>query len=349
MTALTKPTAAWLRDLDPPLAMPEDFGRPVEVVEGIFWARLALPMRLNHVNVWLLADDDGWTVIDCGLQSPDFVAFWEGIARDWLGGKPVKRLFATHGHLDHIGLSGWFVDRFGADFAVTKTEFEAARRRSAFDDDDEVVAFFRRHGMAGDVARETLATRNDLKELFGAMPRTASIVADGDRLVIGARTWLVRTFGGHAAEHAMAYCAEAGVLIAGDQILPQITPAIAVFPDQQGGDPLKDYLESLDWLETLPGDTLVLPSHGLPFRGLRDRVAYMRAHHMARLDEFESHMGREKTAYELAGLVFAHAMSGGHAWIAVGETLAHLHYLVTAGRARRSVDPSGVERYAVVP
>lgn len=337
-----------IAEIDPPARMPEDFGDPVQVADGIFWARLTLPMRLNHVNVWLLADDDGWTVVDCGLESPQFLAFWEKLEQGWLGGKPVKRLFATHGHLDHVGVSGWFVDHFGSDFSITQTEFDTARHRRTFDDDDETIAFFIRHGMTDDVARAVTETRNEIRELFGPLPETASIMKDGDEFIINGRTWLVRTFGGHAAEHAMAYCAQAGLLIAGDQILPQITPAIAIYPDQDSGDPLGEYMESLEWLDTLPADTLVLPSHGIPFRTLHERVAYIRAHHVARLVDFEGHMATEKTAYELAGLVFPYAMDGFHSWVAVGETIAHLHRLIETGRGRMRLDSAGVEWFSAI-
>ena len=40
----------------------------VEVMPGVLWARLKLPFRLNHVNIYLLADGDGWAMVDSGFR-----------------------------------------------------------------------------------------------------------------------------------------------------------------------------------------------------------------------------------------------------------------------------------------
>ena len=78
------------------------------------------------------------------------------------------------------------------------------------------------------------------------------------------------------------------ILIAGDQILSHITPSVIVPAAQPDANPMKEYLDSLMRLETLPPDTLVLPSHGLPFRALHTRLAQMREHHQVRLDDVAS-------------------------------------------------------------
>src|SRR5690606_39804927 len=88
-----------------PFEEPPARGEAMEVAPGVLWARMPLPVRLNHVNVWILADDDGWTVVDCGLDSPETRAAWDKLISGPLRGKPVRRLVATHGHVDHVGRS----------------------------------------------------------------------------------------------------------------------------------------------------------------------------------------------------------------------------------------------------
>ena len=41
----------------------------VKIAESVFWLRLPLPMKLDHVNIYILDDGDGWTLIDTGMKS----------------------------------------------------------------------------------------------------------------------------------------------------------------------------------------------------------------------------------------------------------------------------------------
>ena len=48
----------------------------VEVMPGVLWVRLKLPFRLNHVNIYLLADGDGWAMVDSGFGNEESIAAW---------------------------------------------------------------------------------------------------------------------------------------------------------------------------------------------------------------------------------------------------------------------------------
>ena len=135
-------------------------------------------------------------------------------------------------------------------------------------------------------------------------PREFQRIADGDVVTMGKRDWRVITAGGHSPEHASFYCEADKILIAGDQILSHITPSVIVPSAQPDANPMKDYLDSLARFEALPAETLVLPSHGLPFRGLHLRIAQLREHHQARLQDMA-----ELTAESLAP-VSARAAAG---------------------------------------
>ena len=91
-----------------PFEAPPAEGEAVEVAPGILWMRLPLPMVLNHVNVYALEDTDGWTLIDTGFDSRRSRAIWARLMAGPLGGRPIRRVIATHHHPDHIGLAGWF-------------------------------------------------------------------------------------------------------------------------------------------------------------------------------------------------------------------------------------------------
>ena len=108
---------------------------------------------------------------------------------------------------------------------------------------------------------------------------------------------------------------------------------------------MKEYLDSLTRLEALPPDTLVLPSHGLPFRGLHTRLAQLREHHLARLDDVASGITGKTNAFAIAQEVFPRVLYANPRQ-AFGEALAHLNMLASMGRLTREVDASGAISFA---
>src|SRR2546427_1073982 len=111
---------------------------------------------------------------------------------------------------------------------------------------------------------------------------------------IGGRLWSVVMGYGHAPEHAALYCEELGVLISGDMVLPRISTNVSVWANEPEGNPLALFLESLSRYAGLPATTLTLPSHGLPFGGLRERIAQLKEHHRLRLAELHEACGRSE-------------------------------------------------------
>ncbi|HTH16622.1 MAG TPA: MBL fold metallo-hydrolase, partial [Magnetospirillum sp.] len=155
------------------------------------------------------------------------------------------------------------------------------------------------------------------------------------------RTWQVLVGRGHAPEHACLYCSEIGVLISGDQILPRISPIVGVWPQQPDDDPLSEFLASLDRLKLLPADTLVLPSHGLPFKGLHARADDLKRHHDERLGLLRRADG-PATVLELSRVLFKRELDAQQMGFAAGETLSHANHLVALGEWRRELRADGV-------
>ncbi|MCP8938754.1 MBL fold metallo-hydrolase [Alsobacter sp. SYSU M60028] len=300
---------------------------------GVLWSRIPLPLRLNHVNVWALEDEAGWTVIDAGPDTMAAREIWETLFAGPLRGKPITRLIATHGHLDHVGLAGWFVQRQDACFTATLTEWQGARLRRLGEDDaaGQMDRFLIRHGCDPQSLQGFASHRATTMKLLGEQPPELVRIREGDEVRIGGRVWRVIVAGGHADEHASFYCEADRILIAGDQVLPRITPVIGVFPSQPLADPLSDYLASLTRFEDLPPDCLVLPSHGEPFFGLRTRIAALREHHEERLARILELVAEPATCWTVAASVFARAVSEGQGRLALAESLAHLHRLARLG------------------
>jgi len=333
-------------------------GRTREVAPGVRWIRMPLPFALDHINLWLLRDEidgrAGWTIVDCGIARDEVKALWEQIFEQELEGLPVLRVVVTHMHPDHVGLSGWLCDRWQAPLTMTATDYAIARLWSqgpgagAGAGGDAAVAHFARHGLTDPAAQEQIRARATYYPgLVPAVPPRFVRMMHGDALRIGGRDWRVIVGYGHAPEHASLYCAEAGVLISGDMVLPRISTNISVFDYEPEGNPLPLYLSSLERYAGLPGDVLVLPSHGRPFRGLHERIAQQQAHHAERLDEVLQACGEPRSTSDIVPLMFKRKLDLHQLTFAMGEALAHLHALYFEGRLKRRMDGDGVIRFVV--
>ena len=326
--------------MNAPLAYPHQTapapGIAVPVAPGVEWLCMPLPFALDHINLWLLADGEGHTAVDTGFALEPVKDAW----RTALAGRRLTRTIVTHCHPDHLGLAAWLEQETGAGLWISQGDYLAAHmmvEQIAGYRIESMVEFFRRHGL--DPARiDGLIQRgNGYKRGVPALPATYRRLFDGQRLDIGGREWRAIVGHGHAPEHMSLYCAELGVLISGDMLLPRISTNISAFPAGREHDPLGMFLESLASFITLPEDTLVLPSHGRPFRGIQTRIAELRKHHEDRCaDLLAACAGQPRCAGEVLDLLFGRPIDDPHqAWFATGEAIAHLNYLEHRGRLRR--------------
>jgi glyoxylase-like metal-dependent hydrolase (beta-lactamase superfamily II) len=338
------PSAAALAYEDPGLRG----GEPCEIVAGLYGLRLALPFALDHVNIWLCAERDGWTVVDAGLADEPTRDRWRDLRRGLLADRPIRRVLATHYHPDHMGLAGWLCAETGAELWTSRTEWLLARLY-AQDVSDEFVAagrrFDRRAGLEAALIEERAARGNLYRRRV--VPPTGSFrrVQDGDRLRLDGADWDVIVGRGHAPEMICLFGAEQNVLIAGDQVLPRISPNVSVWPSEPAANPLAEFLSSLARFRELPEDCLVLPSHGPPFRGLRARIDQLVAHHEERLAATLEACATPATVAEVMPRLFDRALDGHQLQFALGESLAHLNCLVERGKISRQLNADGCLRY----
>jgi glyoxylase-like metal-dependent hydrolase (beta-lactamase superfamily II) len=320
-------------------------GEPCELSPGLFGARFALPFALDHVNIWLIADD-GWTLIDAGLADQPSRERWQDLAA-FMAGRPVTRVLATHFHPDHMGLAGWWCERSGAELWASRTEWLQGRALALDVSEDFVAAGRRFDHRAGLEAQqvEERAARGNLYRLRATSPPAAyRRLAEGDRPTIGG-AWQVIIGRGHAPEMVCLFSAERNLLIAADQVLPRISPIVGVWPGEPEANPLAEFLASLATLRQLPDDCLVLPSHGRPFRGLHARIDQLVAHHRERLAATLEACLRPATAVEIMPHLFDRELDRHQLGFAIAETVAHLNYLLAEGRIERRLDADGRLRY----
>ncbi|HEV2551192.1 MAG TPA: MBL fold metallo-hydrolase [Stellaceae bacterium] len=318
-----------------------------EIAPGVRWLRMPLPFALDHINLWLIADGAGWAIVDSGIHSAETKALWEQIFATGLDGKPVTRLICTHYHPDHVGLAGWLTERLGIELWMTDTEWRFGHERSHAIADGihpSVAEMYRQAGLA-EQTRATLgiARGSHYRSRVLPLPDRHRTLSDGMDLLLGGRTWRVVVGRGHAPEHACLFSPELDLFIAGDQVLPKISPNVSLWPADLDPDPLGSFLLSLKRLrQAVPPTSFVLPSHNLPFYGLHTRLDQLAALHAARLDQVVSACAEPHTVADLVPTLFTRALDRHQLGFAIGETLSHLVRAATAGRLRRHERADGV-------
>ena len=323
----------------PDIRIPEA-GKTEEILPGIRWVRMPLPMALDHVNLWLLADGDRWAAVDTGIATEDQKALWRQVLAD----HPLSHLVVTHLHPDHVGLASWLQEQTGAPLWMTLGEYSTAHlflSQLECWSFAEVEALYARHGLNKEMLAALAARSGGYRKGVPALPPSYRRMIDGDRFTIGQHEWRVITGHGHSPEHAALYCDELHVLVSGDMMLPRISTNVSVLPSCPDDDTLGRFLDSISRFEELPEDTLVLPAHGRPFRGLHLRIAQLKAHHAERCEVLTDACATPQTAADLVPVLFDRPINDAHQiFFALGEAIAHLNHLLRAGRIRRLEEDS---------
>ncbi len=318
------------------------------VAPDIIQVEIPLPFPLKIVNCYLVRGPDGWALIDTGINWPPAQAAWHAALERWsLRPTDVCAIYVTHYHPDHVGLAGWWQQRSGAQVFMTPTEARLVYEvwTDGARTGRELRALFQAHGMPEALATAVAQRANQTQHMTQPLPECTALEAypiAGDEestrsdvpLPIAGRPFLPLILPGHADEHLCLYESSTNVLIAADHVLPRISPNISMLPHTRP-DPLGRYLRSFAVLEALEMRT-VLPGHGPAFADLGQRLQQLREHHDRRLRQILQATGAGATAYAIATRIFPIADFSPHqVQFAMGETLAHLEYLVAKGQAER--------------
>ena len=321
-------------------------GQIMSVAPGVGWVRLAMWGPLKHVNCWLLEDGDGHALVDTGFNRDDSRAAWKTLAAGPLAAGKVTQVIGTHMHPDHIGLAGWMCRFHDAPLLMTRGEYMTAQYVIADAQDavpEEITAFRVGCGWSAEqVAHAAERGWSGFRRIVTPLPRSYTRLKDGDVLAIGGREWRVIVGSGHSPEHACLLDAANGIFVAGDQVLPRISPNVSLGVTEPDADPLGEWFDSIAKLKAeVPADVLTLPGHGDPFTGLHARLDAMDREHRERLDELAVFLAEPRRVVDCFGRLFRRAIGDDMLGMATGEALAHLKRLEVEGRALRE-DRDGV-------
>jgi glyoxylase-like metal-dependent hydrolase (beta-lactamase superfamily II) len=324
-------------------------GEACEIAPGVLWLRLPLPFLLNHINVWLLRDGDGWALVDTGLFTNTTREVWKHVFDTHLAGLPLTRILVTHLHPDHVGCAGWLTRKFEVDLWMSRDEYLLARVLVADTGKPappEGTRFYRAAGFGRDSLDRYVEHFGAFGRVVSPMPESYRQLREGMKLTIGDRVWEVIVGRGHSPEHACLHCRELGLLISGDQILPTISSNVSVWPTEPAANPLAHWFESLHRLrETLPEEVLVLPAHGKPFRGALPRLGQLIDEHERGLEKLRRLCREPRRAVDVFPALFKARIDERNLIMATGEAVSHLNYLLERGEMTREQDEAGVNWY----
>jgi glyoxylase-like metal-dependent hydrolase (beta-lactamase superfamily II) len=301
----------------------------VQVADGATRITFPMPMGPGHVHGYLLAGDEGDLLVDTGLGLPGLVEQWSRLLPEL--DRPVSAIVITHFHPDHVGGAADVAEATGARVHQGALDYEQCEKVWGTDDwPPRIAAWFERHGAPPEATQQLLEAGSAYRPFirFASDPH---LLREGDELA----GWRVADFPGHADGHICLL--KDGLMIAGDHLLPRITPAVGLYPESRP-DPLGDYVASLERVVDL-APSLALPGHGEPLTDPAGRALEILHHHRVRLEETEAALRREPaTGYELSYALFPDDHAPGQRRFAVAETLSHLERLVFDGRAARRND-----------
>ncbi len=346
-----------------PKAMPEleyplgkgwapPLGEPFEVHPGVFWLGMPIPIPLKRINLWLLKDGDGWTLVDTGMHQDVCKDTWQKVFARFCSPESIKRIIITHFHPDHLGLAEWLRSQANCPVLISHGEYNAyhnIRTRQPEEFARSVDGFTQLIG-ADDELKAIYTDAGTPMQNAMLKPEHCDLIDESFKITIGDIRWQAVAGNGHSPEHICLYAPEQNLLISGDQALPRISSNISLYIENANQDPLADWLQSCEHLcDQLPEDVLVLPAHQEPFIGLHTRMRQLIDEHLSELDRLQKSInasGSEpKTGVEISHILFPRELEPYVRMMAVGETLAHLRYLANRKRINALTDAEGTLRF----
>ncbi len=314
------------------------------ITDDIIQIDIPLPFALKLVNCYLVRGSDGWALIDTGIGWPPARDAWQAALQQHdLRPRDIAAIVVTHHHPDHVGLAGWWQQQSDAPVWMTAREAETTQR--VWHDGESagraLAAHFVRHGLPSAWAATVVGAIAATQRMIAPLPERIMPLriesGESRQIEVAGRRFEAIALPGHSDAQLCLYESFTRTLFSADHVLPRISPNIGVWPGADP-DPLRRYLDSFGLLESLDV-TLALPGHGPAFTNLSERLKALRNHHAKRLDQMEAVLRATDgaTAYDVACRVFPDTQTTpAQIQFTLGETIAHLDYLVSDGRAARS-------------
>lgn len=321
--------------LDYVLKTPPEIGVPAPVASGIWILRLLYEGTMDHVNAYILHDDEGLVLIDTGPRTGSCLdAINHALTHPAFSGRKVQRVLATHFHPDHIGLVGELCDH-GAKLITSRTCWLAANLLQTTDLQSPRQAHIDFMVRAGFHGHELEAFRRRIPSSYpqqvAPLPQTYQSIDDGTHLTIGDRNWQVRFLQGHCPDQITLW-SDDGIAVVADQILPNVSPSLAVHYSDPLADHVSEWLASCRRLATIAdSQTLCLPGHGVPFRGAPLRCRQLIESCVSVLDRLLKALSKPLTVLDCLKVIYRRQLHPSERMILIGVVVAYLNHLQRRG------------------
>lgn len=307
---------------------------------GIQIIKIPLPFRLNHVNCFLAEGEDGFTILDTGLNNQDSREAWH----HFLQGKEVKNILISHYHPDHLGYAGTLQRETGAKVWMSEVDKNSGEQLVEEGFVQTIKQNFNKLGVPTAEGNELITYNKNFIRYIRPFLKVDDYLVEGQKIQFGKFEYEVIFTPGHSDGLVCFYNEENSVLFSTDHILPKITPNISYWfiGDK---NPLQTYMNSLKKIEKLNVE-YVIPSHGKPFTAANKRIREIFAHHDERLEKILQYMKEPRSVLEVCIHLFGTKLTVHEYRFAIGEAFAHLEYLRYLGECKRTLE-DGIFYYSV--
>jgi glyoxylase-like metal-dependent hydrolase (beta-lactamase superfamily II) len=312
-----------------------------EISDNFYRITLPMPFRLRHVHAYAAIDGRNVVLFDTGMLMPGaFEKLETDLQSIGLSVENISDIYLTHVHTDHCGMAGIIQEKSKARLHLSEIAHQVHEH---FQQADHLITqariFYTKHGLS---SGEVEAIVEEIEDLCSRSPQFTvnSFLQENETRKFGNRSFEVVFTPGHAAGHVCFFFREEGLLLAGDHILPYITPSLIPNIYDEIFQPLQSYLMSLTVVEKLPIQ-IIHPGHGNSFNGFEERIGEIRAHHaLKKASLLKGISAKPLTLYAICAEMIGEAAAVWDDWdkfMALNETYVYLQELKRDGAIKESV------------
>lgn len=303
-----------------------------KITDDLYWARLPLPFRLDHVNVFAIHSIDGLVIIDTGINNKETKDCWDVIIRNLPLKLEISKIIITHHHPDHIGLSKYLADKLKVNIYAPKKEIIRSKKIINLSDEDYLNLLssnYEEFGLDEVISNKSNIVGNFYKGMIKELPNILNL---NDEFQIKTKNgnWHARFDTGHSPSHLSLYDKERKVYLCFDFLLPRISPNISIGIEDNESNILEEYFKYLNnIIDDMGNDWVVIPGHEFPYYNPTKRAKKLILHHRIRLELLLTEIKKlPLTVKESMEILFGKIQNSHDLFFASCETKAHLNYLL---------------------